>query len=121
MRPVTVLAALLLFSSVFACAHSEPLISLDVGELTLVSTRATGLVIQKGARVEGKDCANLLLSFIPVEGLSGNIKVAVDNALEGTDGNMIVEAVISQYGWFFPPIWTQQCLKVVRVCCMGRV
>lgn len=82
--------------------------------LTFVGTKTPLPIVDRGERVEGKNCKNFLLAIIPTS--SGDpiakISEAIQNALEGKAGDILVDGIVSEYFWFVPGIWAQHCYKV---------
>ncbi|MBH0198798.1 MAG: hypothetical protein HP497_05155 [Nitrospira sp.] len=67
-----------------------------MGHFTVGSTKNVGQLAQKGERVQGKDCFRMVL-FIPLSWPpQPSFKWAIDDALEKTNGDVLVEAVLSK-------------------------
>lgn len=88
--------------------------SARIGDFTLMSTKNIGQLSRKGQSVKAEDCACFLFMFIPVCGgnMQPNAKTAVDRALEGTDGDLLIDGVFYSNFFFIPYIWLQSCFRV---------
>lgn len=85
-----------------------------IGDLTLISTKnidlnSSRLDAREGKRVEGEDCVYWPLGLIPL-GLP-NLEEAVDEALEKGNGNILVDQVTYQKGYYFV-IASVSCIQV---------
>ncbi len=82
-------------------------------DFTAISTKNLNIDVKKEGRVEGKDCANLLLGLIPVTGtFVPNLKEAIDDALEKGKGDVLIDGVVYHKVIFIPLVFTQSCYKV---------
>ena len=66
-------------------------------DFTAISTKNLNMPAKKGGRVQGEDCANLLLGLIPLTGtFQPNLKEAIDKAIEQGGGDVLIDGVVYQ-------------------------
>src|SRR5512143_3027980 len=77
--------------------------------LTILGINKPVPLMAKGERIVGKDCKNFLLSIIPASSgdTMGKLSEAVKDALEGKEGDVLVDGTVSEYFWVVPGIWAQ--------------
>jgi hypothetical protein len=84
--------------------------SIPTGHLTAISTRALNTPIQKGIKVKGKDCNNLLFGIIPITStFIPNYERATENALSQGGGDILVDVKAYRTLLILPLILTRIC------------
>jgi hypothetical protein len=82
-------------------------------DFTAISTKNLHLPAEKGNRVTGEDCANLLFGLIPLTGtFQPNLKEAIDQAIEAGNGDVLIDGVLYNSIVFIPLLFTQVCYTV---------
>lgn len=82
-----------------------------LGDFTLISTKNVdfsdaSVDIKNGKRVTGDDCRAIVL-FFPLGAPS--MKEAVDDALEKSESNLLIDQVTYVKSWYIPFIFGQSC------------
>lgn len=113
-RGIRFTCTLLLLGLLTGCTSApvSPYQRRHMGDFTVGSTKNIGQLAQKGERVQGKDCFRMVL-FIPVSWPMGDPSLtrAIDNALEKTNGDVLVEAVLSRRV-IFTGVYNEVCYMV---------
>ena len=109
-RCVRFTCTLLLLGLLTACSSGySPYDRLHMGDFTVGSTKNIGQLVQKGERVQGEDCFRMVF-ILPVSWppMQRSFTRAIDNALEKTNGDVLVEAVLSER-IFFTFVYNEAC------------
>ncbi len=81
-----------------------------IADFTAVSTKNADIPGQRLPRVQGEDMSSIVL-FFPTG--QPNIKTAVDDALQKSGGDLLVDGVIYNKCWYIPLLFGQ-CGYVVE-------
>jgi len=86
-----------MFLTMFIVLISTGCGTIRLTDFTVISTKNVTIPATKGNRVQGKDCADLLLWFIPLTGsFNPDLKEAIDKALEQGGGDVLIDGVVYQ-------------------------
>ena len=87
--------------------------SMRLTDFTVISTKNSNVQVNKMQRVEGKDCAHILLGFIPITGnIQPNLKEAIDKAIEKDKADLLLDGVIYSKFFGIPPFLYSSCYVV---------
>ena len=84
-----------------------------LGDFTFLTSKQFNVPVnsmQKGARVTGEDCANVIL-FIPIGHIHPSVKTAIDQAIEKEGANALVDAVVEE-SFIWAVIFSSHCFTV---------
>jgi hypothetical protein len=85
----------------------------QLGNFTFLTSKQFNVPVnsmQKGARVTGEDCANVVL-FIPIGHIHPSVKTAIDQAIEKESANALVDVVVEEsLVWLL--LFSSHCITV---------
>src|SRR5712692_6814501 len=84
-----------------------------LGDFTFLTSKQFNVPVnsmQKGARVTGEDCANVIL-FIPIGHIHPSVKTAIDQAIEKEGANALVDAVVEE-SFIWALVFSSHCFTV---------
>ena len=84
-----------------------------LGDFTFLTSKQFNVPVnsmQKGARVTGEDCANVVL-FTPIGHIHPSVKTAIDQAIEKEGANALVDAVVEE-SFIWAVIFSSHCFTV---------
>ena len=84
-----------------------------LGDFTFLTSKQFNVPVnsmEKGARVTGEDCANVIL-FIPIGHLHPSVKTAIDQAIEKEGANALVDVVVEE-SFMWALVFSSHCITV---------